>query len=209
MNIWHSTGEVAVLGTICFMRGKRRSRRSMACCASAMRGSSACVAVSGGGQGRMPSQLRITRTAGSSASSIDSADEPVRGSPRPISGATICCSSISGWRRYQSSTCSRCDSNSTSCAKKAARPAGVKRASRVADATRIPSPSRNESSPKSSSPVALRACASSSATPVMQPPPHTRRALLSRGAGRHHKGQHQAAAIGAPGRAQPIAPGAV
>ncbi len=48
-------------------------------------------------------------SAGSCASSTDRAVEPVRGRPSPISGATISTSSISGWRRYQSSTCSRCD----------------------------------------------------------------------------------------------------
>ena len=47
------------------------------------------------------------RMSGSCASRNDSAVEPVRGRLRPMSGASMRSSPISGWRRYQSSTCSR------------------------------------------------------------------------------------------------------
>ena len=53
-----------------------------------MRGSGPST-VDGGGHGLVASHRRSDRAQGSSASRNDSAVEPVRGSPRPMSGATI------------------------------------------------------------------------------------------------------------------------
>ena len=72
----------------------------------AIRGSGAST-VDGGGHGWPDSQRRSDRALGSSARRNDSAVEPVRGRPRPISGAVMGSSAISGWRRYQSSTSRR------------------------------------------------------------------------------------------------------
>ena len=71
------------------------------------------------GTARRPPSAGATARSGSSARRIDSAVDPVRGRPRPISGASIGSSSISGWRRYQSSIwrrwarCLRISSGST------------------------------------------------------------------------------------------------
>ena len=64
--------------------------KSMPAWALAMRGSLCSVAVSGGGHGSAASQTRSDRRDGSWASRKLSAVEPVRGRPRPNSGATIC-----------------------------------------------------------------------------------------------------------------------
>src|SRR5260370_7982923 len=100
MKVWHSVGDVVVLGTIVFMRGYSLLRRSSINCDLWMRGSLSCVADSGGGHGPRASQLRIERTAGSSARRQDSAVEPVRGRPKPISATPISCSPIPASSRY-------------------------------------------------------------------------------------------------------------
>ena len=164
MNSWHSVGDVAVLGNIAVILGNSRARRSMLSCALANRGSPANVAASGGGHGHMDSHVLIERTAGSSPSKQASALDPVRGSPKPINGATISPSSISGCRRYQSSIRSRSESMETICVSIDMRPRSLRRASLSKEATRISKPSRNESGPKSPRPVAARACASNWAT---------------------------------------------
>ena len=138
----YSRGEVAVLGTIVFMRGNRWLRLAMAASALAILGSVCSLWDSGGGQGDWASQLRIERTAGSSASRQERAVEPVRGNPRPMRGRTISCCSISGCWRYQCSTCRRLPSRPTTCASKAAAPAALKLACRSAEDTRHSRPSR-------------------------------------------------------------------
>ena len=96
----------ATSGTSAASRGFISSCIAMFAVVVAILGSGAST-VDGGGHGWPDSQRRSDRALGSSARRNDSAVEPVRGSPRPISGAVMGSSAISGWRRYQSSTSRR------------------------------------------------------------------------------------------------------
>ena len=103
---WHSIGPVAVAGTSAALRGDVACCISTRCTAASIRGSGPST-VDGGGAGPDDSQSVSERAAGSSARRNESAVDPVRGNPSPMSGATMGSSSISGCRRNQSSICNR------------------------------------------------------------------------------------------------------
>ena len=168
MSSWHSIGPVASAGTSAANRGFISSCTASPAWASAMRGSGGST-VDGGGQGWFDSHSRSERAAGSSASRKDNAVEPVRGRPSPISGASIDSSSISGWRRYQSSTCKRVVRSRVNRNGSATWPSSLRLASVSIEWTRRSSPSRNESSPKSLRPVCSLAAASNPSASIDPP----------------------------------------
>src|SRR4051794_28184775 len=151
MSSRHSIGPCSSTGTCCLVPASSRP-------VWPIRGSGPST-VEGGGHGCPDSHMRRYRTAGSCASRNESAVEPVRGRLTPNSGGSSSTSSISGWRRYQSSTWSRWARWPTIRGYRNASPVALSRASSSSARTRISSPSRNESSPKSSSPVSVTAVA--------------------------------------------------
>src|SRR3954447_4109528 len=175
---WHSMGPVAVDGTSAALRGENIRCCSTCIAATSMRGSGPAT-VDGGGGGAADSHSRNERVAGSWASRNDSAVEPVRGRPRPMSGASIGSSAISGCRRNQSSICKRCARRPTMRPRIASSPMALSFASCRRPWTRISSPSRKVSPPKSSRPVCARAASMRSSCSAMSPLSYLWRAYLA------------------------------
>ena len=154
MRLWSSIGPVADWGSI------ERSRAAMWPWAisstirvASMRAWSAAGSTPGGGHGSPSSQVRRLRKAGSSPSRCDSAVEPVRGRPTPTNSISTVCSSISGWRRYQSSTFRRLVRARSTARRNPCSPMSLSVASVIAERISTSRPSRQVSPPKSSSPV--------------------------------------------------------
>src|ERR1700722_1668765 len=166
----HSCGPVAAVGSIPSKPGNISLVMSMFTCVAAMRGSVCSVSVSGGGHGFPASHVRSERLVLSLARRKLKAVDPVRGSPRPKRGATICCSSISGCRANHCSTSSRFTRRPTIWSFMTLSPSSLSADSLVTESTRTSSPSRQVSSPKSSDPARATAVSMTCSTCIGMAP---------------------------------------
>lgn len=148
-------------GTSAESRGFISCWMAMPASVAAMRGSGGAT-VDGGRHGLFDSHSSNDRASGSSANRNDSAVEPVRGRPSPISGASIRSSPMDGSRRNQPSISRRDTSSRSMSIGSTAAPSSFSVASVLIDVTSRSRPSRNASSPKSVSPVRSLAATSSS-----------------------------------------------